>query len=109
MSPRAAVAGRLAGCVTGLALLAGGGCSRAKELARAGSSSAPSSNPFVWPLEPQVDAGEHVAPRKGMVWIPAGTLVAGTPKDRTPRIAEEELPGREFELHGFYVDEFAYP
>ena len=44
-----------------------------------------------------------------MIWIPAGSLVAGTLKDRTPRIADEELAGESIELAGFYIDEFAYP
>jgi hypothetical protein len=44
-----------------------------------------------------------------MVWIPAGTLVAGTTTDRTPRVADEELVGEPVELAGFYIDEFAYP
>jgi hypothetical protein len=63
----------------------------------------------VWPLAPSADGGERIAARKGMIWIPAGTLLAGTPKDRTPRIADEELPGESIELAGFYIDEFAYP
>jgi sulfatase modifying factor 1 len=74
------------------------------------ASSAPSSaSTFVWPLTPLPDAGERVPGRKGMIWIPAGTLLAGTLPDRTPRIAEEELPGDSIELSGFYMDEFAYP
>jgi sulfatase modifying factor 1 len=36
-------------------------------------------------------------------------LFAGTPRERTPRIADEELPGEPIELSGFYIDEFAYP
>ncbi|HEX9294563.1 MAG TPA: SUMF1/EgtB/PvdO family nonheme iron enzyme [Polyangiaceae bacterium] len=72
----------------------------------AGSASA---GTFVWPLGGSSDAGEHATPRKGMIWIPGGTLVAGTPKERTPRLADEELPGQAIELSGFYVDEFAYP
>jgi len=48
-------------------------------------------------------------PRKGMIWIPEGELVAGTPPDRTPRLADEELPGTRIQLHGFYIDEYAYP
>ena len=44
-----------------------------------------------------------------MIWIPPGTLIAGTPRERTPRVADEELPGEPVELSGFYIDEFAYP
>ena len=90
-------------------------CGRGKEAAREGgapqarASASPSASAFVWPLTPQQDGGERVAARKGMIWIPPGTLIAGTPKDRTPRIADEELPGEAIELAGFYIDEFAYP
>lgn len=49
------------------------------------------------------------APRAGMVWIPPGTLRAGTPEDRTPRVAPEELPGTPIEMQGFYIDLFPYP
>jgi formylglycine-generating enzyme required for sulfatase activity len=82
----------------------------ARALAASGSAAAaPSASAFVWPLGGSADGGEHAPPRKGMIWIPAGTLVAGTPKERTPRIADEELPGERIELAGFYIDEFAYP
>jgi formylglycine-generating enzyme len=73
------------------------------------ASPSPSASAFVWPLSAVADGGEKVPPRKGMIWIPAGTLLAGMPKDRTPRIADEELPGEPIELAGFYIDEFAYP
>jgi formylglycine-generating enzyme len=49
------------------------------------------------------------APRPGMVWIPRGTLRAGTPVDHVPRVANEELPGEPVEMHGFYVDVLPYP
>lgn len=48
-------------------------------------------------------------PRKGMLWIPSGALVAGTPPDSLPRIADEEMPGEQVILKGFYIDEFPYP
>lgn len=44
-----------------------------------------------------------------MVWIPRGALVAGTPPDRLPRIADEEIPGEQVILKGFYIDVFPYP
>ncbi len=47
--------------------------------------------------------------RAGMAWIPAGTLRAGTALDRTPRIAEEELPGTEITMGGYYIDLLPYP
>ncbi len=49
------------------------------------------------------------APRPGMVWIPAGTLRAGTPRDQVPRVADEELPGVEIEMGGFYIDVLPFP
>jgi formylglycine-generating enzyme len=48
-------------------------------------------------------------PRKGMAWIPPGALVAGTPPDALPRIADEEMPGEQVVLQGYYVDVFPYP
>ncbi|MFO7180327.1 MAG: formylglycine-generating enzyme family protein [Pseudomonadota bacterium] len=47
--------------------------------------------------------------REGMVWIPSGALVAGTPRDRVPRIAEAEMPGEQVVLDGFHIDVFPYP
>jgi formylglycine-generating enzyme required for sulfatase activity len=49
------------------------------------------------------------APKPGMIWIPSGVLRAGTPIDAWPRIADEELPGVDIALGGFYIDELAYP
>jgi sulfatase modifying factor 1 len=48
-------------------------------------------------------------PRKGMVWVNGGALVAGTPTAQFPRIADEEMPGEQVILRGFYVDVFPYP
>ena len=48
-------------------------------------------------------------PRKGMVFIPGGALVAGTPPEKLPRIADEEMPGEQVILKGFYIDVFPYP
>src|SRR6185312_7258602 len=47
--------------------------------------------------------------RPGMVWIPPGVLIAGTPLDRLPRVADEEMAGEQVVMHGFYVDVFPYP
>ena len=49
------------------------------------------------------------APPKGMVWVPAGILLAGTPEDRTPRIADAEMPGAQVPMKAFFVDELPYP
>jgi len=48
-------------------------------------------------------------PRQGMVWIPRGPLVAGTPEGSLPRIADEEMPGEQVILKGFYIDVYPYP
>jgi len=48
-------------------------------------------------------------PRRGMVWVPGGALVAGTPPQSLPRIADEEMPGEQVILGGFYVDVYPYP
>jgi hypothetical protein len=44
-----------------------------------------------------------------MLFVPPGTVLAGTPRDRLPRIADEELSGEPTEMNGFYIDEYAYP
>ncbi|WP_394834018.1 SUMF1/EgtB/PvdO family nonheme iron enzyme [Pendulispora rubella] len=49
------------------------------------------------------------APRPGMTWIPPGVLRAGTPPDRVPRVPDEELPGAEMVLGGYYIDALPYP
>ena len=91
-------------------------CTRGKEGALldagpegASVSAGSDATSFVWPLLPASEGGEIVPPRKGMIWIPPGTLFAGPPPDRTPRIADEEPAGVPIELYGFYIDEFAYP
>lgn len=90
-------------------------CGKTKDAARGGdaaplvASAAPSASAFVWPLSPPPDAAEKVPGRKGMIWIPPGTLVMGTLPDRTPRIADEEPAGETVDMKGFYIDEFAYP
>ncbi len=48
-------------------------------------------------------------PRKNMVWIPAGTFFAGTPKQLLPRAADEEMPGVQVVLEGFYIDQYPWP
>ncbi len=55
----------------------------------------------------QADAGA-AAPR-GMIWISPGTLRAGTPKNVVPRIAEEEMPGVDVSLGGYWIDALPYP
>lgn len=64
-----------------------------------------------------VDAGTEQLPRKtnappvpkGMVWIPPGALVAGTPPASVPRKAHQEMIGEQVILDGFFIDQFAFP
>lgn len=58
------------------------------------------------PLGPPAD---RPAPRVGMIYIPSGALVVGTPPDKRPRRADRELPGEQVMLDGFYIDRFAFP
>jgi hypothetical protein len=44
-----------------------------------------------------------------MAWVPGGVLIAGTPPDKIPRVADEEMAGEQVVMHGFYVDLFPYP
>lgn len=48
-------------------------------------------------------------PPRGMVWIPEGALVAGTPPGRLPRLPDQEMAGEQVVLHGFFIDQFPYP
>jgi hypothetical protein len=48
-------------------------------------------------------------PRQGMVWIPGGALVAGTPPNELPRRVDQEMPGEQVVLRGYYIDTFPYP
>lgn len=54
-------------------------------------------------------ADEAGAPRPGMAWVPNGELRAGTPPGRTPRVADEEMPGTPVALEGFYIDLLPWP
>jgi formylglycine-generating enzyme len=47
--------------------------------------------------------------RPGMIMIPKGQLITGTPADVSPRIAEEEPAGVPAELDAYYIDKFPYP
>ena len=58
---------------------------------------------------PWASAPAGAPERPGMVWVPAGALLAGTPPGRLPRIADQELPGDKMELRGFFIDRFNYP
>ena len=86
-----------------LVLAVGAGCDKSDGSAAAGSAAPKSSGA---PLGPPTPPPE---PRKGMVWVSGGALVAGTPPESLPRIADEEMPGEQVILKGFYIDVFPYP
>ena len=44
------------------------------------------------------------SPRPGMVWIPPGVLIVGHAARRLPRVADEEMPGEQVVMRGFYID-----
>ena len=91
----ALLAGSIAGCDAG-----GQGGARAAAVQDASVDATP---PWAaeGPAEPE--------PREGMVWIPPGVLYAGTPLDRLPRVADEEMAGEQVVMHGFYIDIFSHP
>ncbi|MCA9620506.1 MAG: SUMF1/EgtB/PvdO family nonheme iron enzyme [Myxococcales bacterium] len=61
-------------------------------------------------VTPGWDVSAQAAPKRvGMVWIPKGVLIAGTPPGTLPRIADQELPGVEVQLDGFFIDQYNYP
>lgn len=70
---------------------------------KAGPPSAAESAP------PWASSAEVVTPRPGMVWIPKGSLVVGTPTDKTPRVPDAEMAGEQIVLGGYYIDLFPYP
>lgn len=83
-------------------VVSAGGCKGKESRGAAPSASAAPSGSLGPPAPPP-------PPKKGMVWIPGGALVAGTPPDAYPRLADEEMPGEQVILHGFYMDVFPFP
>ncbi len=47
--------------------------------------------------------------RGGMVWIPAGELIAGTPPGKEPRVADAEMTGERVAMTAFWIDEYLHP
>jgi sulfatase modifying factor 1 len=72
-----------------------------------GDVTAPDAGPNATP--PWKTDEAEPEPRPGMMWIPGGVLIAGTPPDKIPRVADEEMAGEQVVMHGFYVDLFPYP
>lgn len=86
--------------------LAVSGCRGTKSTGTtATGSSVPSAT-----LPPPWDSGPRApgAP-EGMVWVPPGALVAGTPMDVLPRVADEEMAGEQVILKGFFIAVYPYP
>jgi hypothetical protein len=52
---------------------------------------------------------DAAAPRPGMAYVASGSLRAGTPADRVPRVADEEPPGSAVAMQGFYIDQLPFP
>jgi sulfatase modifying factor 1 len=104
VGPRLAWLSPLGSLALGVAL-SGAGCKK--------SQSEPAA-----PTEPRPSAssGSSIAPpvprpvpRRGMAWIDGGPLVAGTPPGQLPRLADQEMPGEQVILKGFYIDIYPYP
>ena len=68
------------------------------------SSTAPASDRPPWKDESIVPA----APQ-GMLYVPPGPLFVGTPPERLPRVPDEEMPGSQVAMGGFFIDRFLYP
>ncbi len=85
-------------------------CGRSTPVDSDASASAKLAQSAAASIPPPPAAGDGAgAPRQGMAWIPAGTLRAGTPRERAPRVADEEMPGRPVEMGGFYIDLLPWP
>ncbi len=82
------------------------GSCRDRQVSEKTSASATPSARHGPPLGPPQSAPP---PREGMAFISPGALVAGTPVNELPRIADEEMPGEQLILKGFYIDLYPYP
>lgn len=89
-----------------LALLGSLGCSKADP---ATTSSAPAPSASTAHRSSIAAPSPQPTPKRGMVWIEAGPLVAGTPPQQLPRLADREMPGEQVILKGFYMDVYPYP
>jgi formylglycine-generating enzyme required for sulfatase activity len=98
---KAAAQRRRTACVV-LATAALVGCGRTENPAGAGDAATDAAPP--WDVvQPEQQ------PRPGMVWVPPGVLIAGTPPDKLPRVADEEMAGEQVVMRGFYIDVFSHP
>ena len=85
--------------------------SRTHKDAREGDASVATTGASASPgTKASASADPSAAPAKpGMIWVPAGTLKAGTPSDKIPRVADEELAAVPIEMQGFYIDQHPWP
>lgn len=100
----------LAPVAVALSLTSTVSCSSCRKDADVQGDAAPSTGSAAissWPAPPS--AHESGAPRPGMAWIPPGSLRAGTPAGRIPRVPDEEMPGSIVEMGGFYIDLLPWP
>lgn len=97
MTPRAGPL-RVACAAALFSLLAGCSSKPRPDASDAGADGPPWS---LGPAEPP--------PRAGMVWVPPGPLVAGTPVGKTPRVPDEEMAGEQIVMRGFHIDVYPYP
>lgn len=94
-----------------LAVLLAFSCRGAPETSRAAASSSSAAVSSA----PSLGSGSigppalPPSPRQGMLHVPGGALIAGTPPNRLPRVADAEIPGEQVVLHEFYIDTFPYP
>jgi formylglycine-generating enzyme len=85
-------------------LLLAFGCSKAETRPAPAGAASGSNKPssIAPPIAPPT-------PRQGMVHIPPGALVVGTPPGAYPRLPDEEVAGEQLIVAGFYIDVFPYP
>lgn len=72
-------------------------------------SDAPTVSTVNPPLMPVDLPTDRPLPKAGMVYIPPGALVVGTPPSSRPRRADREMPGEQVMLEEYFIDQFAFP
>jgi formylglycine-generating enzyme len=92
------------GCAAWLGLFGVTACHKG-EASSSGATAAPSASHRSSIAAPTPPA----APRRGMIWIEPGPLVAGTPPGQLPRLVDQEMPGEQVILKGFYIDVYPFP
>jgi formylglycine-generating enzyme required for sulfatase activity len=80
------------------------GCGSNETASEGGAESTAKPNPSAVGSQPAPAA--EVEKKEGMVFIPEGKFIAGTPPGTVPRCPNEEMQGTEVALQGFYIDEY---